>query len=328
MSKSLPEVLRRNLREALRQRCLADAADVLSRLQKEDPLHPATRGLELEFYLASNRLSEANTLARQLCNLFPNSGRIFYLGGKAAYRVKDYPEAESRFRESQRLYPHWQTQQWLGKTLTQIGRFDEAEALLIKVQPQNPWALLDLGWLHERRGDLDAALKAYETFLASHPGDPMAKEQRIRIRAKMLEPEALIEEVGALEELGEPVPAALLPEYVQRLFETGQGPRARQEILSCMEKMEARVANRVAWICYRAQAYDLACSLFLRNLGSNLGNFKYLRALESAAVKGGRVAPVLDAYRGFLDQAPQLHGHIRTLVNKEKPHRGTADERR
>jgi len=317
MAKSLAEVLRRNLREALRGRRLSDAADILSRLQKEDPLDRATRGLELEYYLETDRLTEAEALAEQLCHLFPESGRIFYLAGKAAYRAKRYPEAESRLRESQRLYPHPQTEYWLGRTLTQMGLFDDAEALLIAVEPENSWALLDLGWLYERRGDLEAALKAYETFLAAHPGHPWATEQRMRIRARRLEPEALIEEVDALEELGETLPGTLVPEYVQRLFETGQGPRAREEIVSRVESMEARVAVQIAWICYRAQAFDLAAMLFLRHVDSNLGNFKYLRALESAAAKCDKVAAVLQAYRRLLPVAPQLHGRIRILGIKK-----------
>ncbi len=47
------------MREALAQRRWRDAEDLLAILKKEDPLSRETRGLELEFYIGSGRLTEA-----------------------------------------------------------------------------------------------------------------------------------------------------------------------------------------------------------------------------------------------------------------------------
>src|SRR5437867_12740369 len=115
MSRLIVPVLRENMRRALNQARLQDAEEILTRLKDEDPLSQETRGFELELCLNSNRIAEANTLAQQLCRLFPESGRIFFLAGKVAYRLKNYKEAEARFRESHRIYSHWRTQYWLGK---------------------------------------------------------------------------------------------------------------------------------------------------------------------------------------------------------------------
>src|SRR5439155_184898 len=82
------------------------------------------------------------------------------------------------------------TQYWLGKTLTQSGRFGEAESLLLSVRERTTNAVLELGWLYERRNDLQAALKAYDEFLAVHPDHSFAIEQRLRIKARILEPES------------------------------------------------------------------------------------------------------------------------------------------
>ncbi len=313
MSKALLAALRNNMRTALVQNRLKDAEDLLARLKTEDPLSIETRGFELELYISANRLAEAGTLAAQLCRLFPESGRIHFLAGKAAYRQKKYEEAEAAFRESHRIYPSPQTEYWLGRTLTQAGRFEEAESLLLSVREHNPRALADLAWLYERKNDLEGALEAYDEFLRSHPEDRYAAEQRMRIKAKLLEPEALIEEVGSLKGLGERVPDTLYPEYIRSLFESGQAPRAREEIMSCMEGMDARVGVRVAWVCYKAQAYDLACALFLAHLPANLENVKYLAALESAARKSSRVDQVLEAYRSHLSHARHLYGRTRSL---------------
>jgi tetratricopeptide (TPR) repeat protein len=317
MTRTIIETLRQNLRQALQRHDLAEAELVLAHLKKEDPLGPQTRGFELELYLESNRLPEASILADQLCRAFPDSARIHFLAGKLEYRRKHYEAAEGHLRESQRIYPSPQTQYWLGKTLTQNGRFDEAEALLLSVRERNPWAWLALAWLYERKNDFEAALKACETFLEIHPGHPSAAEQRARIRAKKLDPEALIEEAEALADFGEAVPEAVFPEFVQRLFETGQAPRAREEITTHLQSLEPRDCVRLAWVCYHFQAYDLACTLFLAQLKANLANFKYLAALEAAARKCGRLSQVLEAYRPLCPEARHLYGRCRLLSRRE-----------
>jgi tetratricopeptide (TPR) repeat protein len=318
VSKAVVEALKHNMRQALNEGSLSEAENILARLKKEDPLSQTTRGFELEFYLKSNRFADADALARQLCRLFPDSARIIFLAGKLAYRQKRYEEAETHFRESQRLYPHWQTQHWLGKTLTQSGKFQEAESLLLSVLEHHRHSLLDIAWLHERRNDLVAALKAYDDFLVVNPGNSYASEQRMRIRAKMLDPDDLINEVGAYTDLDEEIPAALLPEFIQKLFETGQSPRAREEIMARMNRMDSKVAVQVGWICYRAQAYDIACTLFLDHLGTNKSNYKYLAALESAADKCHRLSEVLEAYRTFLPEARHFYGRWKSLSRRAK----------
>ncbi len=302
--------------EALRKSLLGEAENILARLKKEDPLSQATRGLELELYLNSNRFAEADALSEQLCRLFPESARIIFLAGKLAYRQKHYEQAEAHFRESLRLFPHWPGRHWLGKTLTQTGKFKEAESLLLSVLESNRRALLDLAWLHERRNDLDAALKAYDDFLIENPGNSYASEQQIRVKAKKLAPEDLINEIGALTEMDEAVPAVLVPEFIQKLFDTGQSPRAREEVLERMNGLDARTGVQIAWICYRAHAYDFACTIFLKNLSLNKSNFKYLNALESAADKCNRLPELLAAYQAFLPEARHFHGRCRSLTRR------------
>ena len=311
--KEILVALRNNMRRALARTELSDAADILVRLKAEDPLSLETRGFELEFYLLSDRLPEAEALANQLTCLFPGSGRVFFLSGRLAYRQKRYRDAESFLRESQRLYPHWRTQYWLGKALTQSGAFEEAEPLLQAARLHRACALLDLAWLYERKNDLAAALEACQTFLKEHPGDSFAAEQIIRLRARMLEPEALIREADDLSALGEEVADSLLPEIVERLFDTGQDVRAREAVLVKLGTLDAKLAARMAWVCYRARAYDLACALFLTHVADNLSNFKYLSALESAARKSNRLIQVLETYQKLAPRASHLYGRLRLL---------------
>jgi len=316
MSKAVVAALRENMWRALSEGRLQDAEEILGHLKQEDPLSQETRGFELELYLNANKLAEANAMVSQLVRLFPESARIAFLAGKVAYRLKDYKRAESCFRESQRIYRNWRSQYWLGKALTQLGQFEEAESLLLAARERTANVLIALGWLYERRNDLHAALKAYEEFLALHPDDSFAIERRLGVKARMLEPESLIEEVGALTELGEEIPAAVFPEFVRKLFETGQTVEARERVIAKLQGLDAKTGSQVAWICYGAKAYDLACALFLAHLPVNLSYYKYLNALESAALRCGRVPQVVEAYRAYSTEAPSLYGRLKALAKR------------
>ena len=316
MSKPVVDTLKHNLRRALSQGHLRDAEEILARLKNEDPLSRETRGFELEFSIQANRLADADALAEQLCVLFPDSSRILYLAGKLSYKMKRYPEAISRLRESNRLFPHWSTQHWLGKALTQAGLFEEAEALLLAAREHAHAVLLDLAWLYQRRKEFDIALKMYEEYLRHDPGNAFALDQVARVKARMLDPETLIEEMDAMQELGEQTSDDLFPEFVQSLFDMGQTLRARDEVTVRLEKLEERAAVRTAWVCYLAQAYDLACALFLRHLPANVANFKYLNALETAAIRSSRIDQLLEAYRALASQTPQLHGRARRMEKR------------
>jgi tetratricopeptide (TPR) repeat protein len=316
MSRAVVTALRENMRRALTENRLQEAEDILTRLKQEDPLSQETRGFELELCLNSNRLSEATALARQLRRLFPESARIFFLAGKLAYRLKDYKEAQSYFRESHRLFPSWWTEWWLGKALTQSGSFEEAESLLLSVRERNDKVLLDLAWLYERKHDPATALKYCEEFLAIYPNHSFVIEQQVRIKASLAEPDSLIEEVGTLAELGEEVSSAVFPAYVQKLFETGNTVEARARIVAKMGDLDSKTASKVAWICYRAQAYDLACTLFLSHLHSNVWYYKSLNALESAAAKCSRIAEVMEAYRACATEVPSLYGRLKSLSRR------------
>jgi hypothetical protein len=170
--------------------------------------------------------------------------------------------------------------------------------------------------LYERRNDPAGALRAYDEYLALHPGNEYAEQQRVRIRAGMLDPESLIEEYGALSDLGEEIPPSLLPGFVESLFETGQTPRAREEVIARTGTLDAKTASQIAWICYRWRAYDLACTLFIAQLRANVTYVKMLNALESAAAKCGRLPQVLEAYHALVNEAPHLHGRCRNIVRR------------
>ena len=310
------KAIRSNLKRALRVRHYTPAEALLEQLKNEDPLSLETRGLELEYLMAVNRWSEAASLASQLLELFPDSARIHYLAARVFYQAKDYRHALIHFREAERLHPHWITRRWLGKTFTQVGQFEEAEAMLIDLPAAHPRANMDLAWLYERRDDPQRALQYLNDYLVWRPEDGFAKAQRLRLQASTLSPEELVEEVNTLMELDEPIPDELLVTYVQRLLESGQSAAVRQFIDEKRPHWDAQVAASIAWVCHRLQAYDLALLLFLQGLPTHIHEYKYLTALESAATHCRRVDEVIEAYDALATQEKRLYGRIKTLKKR------------
>ena len=308
--------LNRNLARSLRTGRLDEAETILERLRREDPIAVETRGGELELLLRKGSLDEARRLADQLVGLFPGSARIHYLAGRVAYRRRQYGGARGLFEESLRLASHWRVRQWLGKTLTQLGRFDEAEPLLIGALAEHPSAGLDLAWLFERRGDPQQAIEALETFLTSFPNDSLARSQLERLRAGTLDGDRLIEEVDGLEELGEEVSAEVLAEYVKRLVERGELRRVRGLLAERLPSLPDPVVTRIAWACHRAHAPDLAYDLFIRTFDVNLSSVKFLSALESDAVRAGRAGELVNMYRSRAAERPTLWGRARRLESR------------
>ena len=91
---------------------------------------------------------EAQRLAGQLVQAFPSSARVLLLAGRVAYRQKRYERALGLFEDSHRVHPHWRTHHWVGKALTQVGRFSEAEAketpLDMRMNPEQGLTAADL----------------------------------------------------------------------------------------------------------------------------------------------------------------------------------------
>lgn len=318
----LIQVLRRNLRQALRSGQLTQAAAVLERLKDEDPLSVETRGMELEYLLKAGRGEEAEVLAQQLLRLFSDSARIHYLAGRIRYQEKDYAEALGHFTESDRIHPTGTTRRWLGKTHSQLGQLSEAEALLVGLASRSPDVNIDLAWVYERMDDIDRALACLEAYLDEHPNDAFAKAQRLRLRSRALSPEELTEEVDNLRGLGDDIPPELMTTYVQRLLETGQGREARRFIDESRGRLTQRTAASLAWVCHHLQAYDVALQLFLVGLPAHLRDYKYLSALESAAGHCRRIIEVIDRYELHAEEEKRLYGRMKTL------RRRLEDERR
>ena len=306
-------VLRRHVKEALAARRTDEAEAALERLVSEAPLAVETRCLALEVTLARGRLDDAEALARQLVDLFPESARVQHMAGRAAYLGRRYAEAEERFAESERLYPSPSSTRWRGRSLAQLGRLDEAEALFLGLVARLPEVRRDLAWVYERRVDRPRALREIDAYLTRHPGDATAAAQRRRLRAADLPPDELLEEVRSLDALGEPMPAELLPLALDALLRAARGDEARAFVAARQHGSSNATLVAMAWVAYKLLAYDVALDLFLAALPERLSDTKLLVALEAAAVRSGRTADVELSYERLAPQAKRLYGRLKSL---------------
>jgi len=316
MSSHMKVVLQRNLREAMRRRAWKEAREVLERLKQSDPLSLETRGFELELLVKSGKLDEAEAAATQLTQLFPASGRTHYLAGQLYYKKKAYTRAEHHFRESERIHPHDTVRLCLGKTLTQLGRFDEAEAILSRLAEGGREVSMDLAWLYERTHDYSRALRMVEQRLEKHPDDSFAQGQKLRLRARLVAPDELVEEVETLQAFGEDVPEDLLPEFIDSLLRSGQKRKARDFLERMDPKPNPRLAARLGWVCHRLQAYDLGLDLFVRALPENTANPKFLSAIERAADLCNRLDELISIYEQHAPEAKRLYGRAKSLERR------------
>ncbi len=316
MPTEMTVVLRRKLGAALRRGAWQEAESVLERLKQTDPLSLETRGLELELLVKAGKLTEAEAVARQLTELFPGSGRTHYLAGQLHYRRKAYARAEQHFRESERIHPHPAVRRYLGKTLTQLGRLDEAEGILARLADEGREVWMDLAWLHERQHDYPRALRMVERRLATHPDDPFAQRHRRRLRAKFVSPAELVEEVETLQAFGEDIPEDLLPEFIGNLLRSGQKQKARDVLERLDPPPPPRFAAALGWVCHQLQAYDLALGLFLRALPNHAGNPKFLSALERAADRCNRLDELIALYELHAPDAKHLYGRAISLRHR------------
>ena len=309
--------LKRNIKLSLRNKDLSSAKEGLEELKQHDLLGMETRGLEFEYLIDSDHFQEAAALATQLVNLFPASSRIQFLAGRLAYRQKDYARALPFFEESYRLHPSWHSEWFIGKTQTQAGNFEVAEPMLLRLVSEHPACLKDLAWLYERKNEFARAEAMVNQYLRHFPRDALAKQQLQRLLAHALPEADVLDEVETLSSFDEDIPVALLSEYVETRLIRGEGDAVRKWLLPRIEKMDARDAQSVGWVCHKLNAFDLSFELLLKNFTAQNGNFKYLGALESSAEKSGQMERLIELYQQYADDDKRFYGRMKRLTRRQ-----------
>ncbi len=113
--------------------------------------------------------------------------------------------------------------------------------------------------------------------------------------------------------LDEEVPDDLLPAYVHGLLVTARGERARDFVTARAASLPAATATAVGWSCYRHPAYDLAYPLFAAAFAANMHNIKFLRAIETAADRVGKLAELIELFERHAADHKPLYGRARAL---------------
>lgn len=312
----LLRILVRALHRALAAGALDEAEATVARMESEAPLAVETRGARAELLLRQGRMQEAEPILEALLAHRPDSARVQLLAGRQRYAQRQYQAALNHFRQSERLHGAPVIERWIGKTLTQLGRFDEAAATLERLAEAGHDVLSDLAWLAERRGEFDRGIRLLDRRLQTRPDDEFASAQRARLQAKKLAPGEMIEEVDTMRALGVEVPESLLSEYVANLLRMGRSEDVRR-LLAELAPTPPKLAGTLAWACHGQGKYDLAFELFLRGLPANLTYAKYFAAMEKAADLSGRIEDLLEGYERAAESHPALHGRIKRVRRRQ-----------
>ena len=295
-----------------------DAAEaVVSRLLDRFPQAAASHGLQLELLLSRGQTDEAARLSERLITQFPSSPGVLFQAGMAAFHSKRYGPARRRFEESEKLFSAAKTRRWLAKTLINMGRFDDAEGLLLNLVDEAPQCRSDLAWLYERKGDMTRARQEASRHLERYPDDQKTRTQMLRLDADTLEESEVIDQVELLDALGEAIPDSLVPRYVRALVAVGRGDDARRFIDETRPNMNRRVIVDVAWTCHRLQLHDVAYELFVLVLEHHLRYYKLLNTLDFSAKRSGRVAELTEIYERLAPNHPEFYGRIKRLQRED-----------
>lgn len=318
-------ILRRKLSQALSRQQLDEAAEILELLRQREAFSLETRVLELEYHVRARHAAEARALVEELRSSNAASPRVQYWSGRYFYSERRYHDALDCFEESERLGRHWTATRYRGKTLTQLGRLEEAESLLLPLVEVHPEALFDVAWLHERKGNLGRALETAERLLAREPESPLARDLVTRLRLKQLDPQALEEELASRAAVGEELPPAMVAQQIAGLLARGQGKEARELLGTHRPRLTGRPALSLAWDCYKLHAFDLAFELFKQSLEAHGSDAKLLSALEYSGKRCDRIGEVFSAYKQHAGSYPQLYGRMRRLARSLPPRADEAD---
>jgi hypothetical protein len=197
--------------------------------------------------------------------------------------------------------------------LTQLGRLDEAEAILVGLVEDHPHCRRDLAWLYERRGDPVRAQRFLDSYLADHPDDMLAREQRLRLRLQAMPADEIVGEVEALLDLGEKVSGEMFAGYIEAMFAVGKPEVARRRVTERLAGLDVHEAKRLGWTTHRLGAHDLAYSLFVAALPATATDVKLLSALETSARRAGRLEDLIGVYQKHAPTVKRLYGRIAIL---------------
>ncbi|MCB1053680.1 MAG: tetratricopeptide repeat protein [Acidobacteria bacterium] len=310
---NIAKVQLNRLKRLIQAHDFSEAQDLLQNLKTQTPSDPALLGFEIEIQMARGDLKQAMDLAKKATHLHAESPHLLLICGKAAYRNRDYKQAQTWLESSFALYPNWQNQYWLGRTLTQLGQFDLALDYLTSVLVKAPFAAIDLAWLYQRMKKPEKALAVLESFLNQQPDDERALKMKLALESQLASPEELEQEVEALAAWGEKVPVEWLISRMENLV-SARDRKAVLELLDQHQEALSKEATQLGWIFYHGDLLDLALDQFLKQDHPRLTYHPLLGAMERCARACDRVDQLVAWYKLFLKTFPNIHGRIKNLT--------------
>lgn len=124
----------------------------------------------------AGRLSEAQSLYRQVLKLIPQQADALHMLGVAEFQEKNYPEAVRLIDKAKTLKPDEHLIHFnLGNALRAMGHLaqaGEAFSTAIRLRPDHLEALKNLGNTFKEQNRMAEAIACYDRLLAIEPGHP------------------------------------------------------------------------------------------------------------------------------------------------------------
>ncbi len=170
----------------------AAAAEAVLRLRERMERNPATASLHADFVWALielGQLDEAEKACRAALERFPENADLLMRLGIIARRRGDRSGAAAWFESVLQAHPsHPPASLELAWDLLHIGALDKAEAVcraLLSSDPSNAQVHIRLGLVARARGELQAALNAFEIALSLAPDDRWAAQEVVRSQGEL-----------------------------------------------------------------------------------------------------------------------------------------------
>ncbi|HEY5998287.1 MAG TPA: tetratricopeptide repeat protein, partial [bacterium] len=104
------------------------------------------------------------------------SAWVALLGVAAHAQAAQWRDTRTLAEHASRVAPSWMAIEHLAVAAVLDGRLDEGLSLIrraFELSPSNPQVHYNLGWVHERRGEIPEALSWYRRAASEMPGDPL-----------------------------------------------------------------------------------------------------------------------------------------------------------
>jgi tetratricopeptide (TPR) repeat protein len=183
-----------------RKRKFKDAEELLLSTISSYPADLSLRTSLADVYVRQGRLKEAETLAGEILDLYPENQDALIVKGSIEYRRRRYNDAEKYFSTAASLGSLY-AKYMLAYTHVRNREYDKALSLAqeaLNRDPEDVRYVKVKAMALEGRGELDRAMDVYKEVSDKHPDDTYSKTKYLELRTRSLDSEKAAKEMDRM----------------------------------------------------------------------------------------------------------------------------------